>query len=58
LTNYFDAFKGYFSLIGMDVRGTGASEPVRCDPKAFAAVPPPVPNTEAEFELIKSTTKA
>jgi hypothetical protein len=58
LTNMFDAYKNKFTVVGMDTRGSGASEPVKCDPEAYAAVPLPVPNTEAEFELIKKTTRA
>ncbi|KAI1087980.1 alpha/beta-hydrolase [Rostrohypoxylon terebratum] len=48
----------HFDLIGVDLRGTGLSNPIDCDPDLYNQVLPVYPTTDAEFAARVKRNKA
>ena len=48
----------HFDLIGLDPRGVGLSNPVKCDPALFNARVSPFPRTEAGFRRLVAHNRA
>ncbi|XXH01478.1 hypothetical protein Hte_007838 [Hypoxylon texense] len=48
-TKWGDDLLDQFDLIGVDVRGTGLSHPLKCDPDLYNQELPVYPSTDAEF---------